>query len=212
MNAIEYWDKQHIKYSATDWIDKPTIFAEWALEYLPANGKLLDLGAGQGQDSRYFADKGFSVTATDFSDTALQIAKEKSPQLTSFQKVDLAQVLPLEDSSFDVVYSHLSLHYFDQETTKKLFSEIYRILKPGGILAALFNSDQDLEMSEGTLIEPDFLNIDGIKKRYFSPASARSFADKFEIIIADNDGTTYKDRVKGVNNLIRLICRKPNEK
>jgi SAM-dependent methyltransferase len=176
MDTTEYWSKQHDKYALTDWIKKPSIFAEWALQYLPAHGVLIDLGAGQGQDSRFFAEKGFTVTSTDFSTTALAIAQQNSSLPIDYINVDLSNPLPFADNSFDVVYAHLSLHYFDGDITKHLFDEIHRIMKHGGILTALCNSDQDLEIQEGKPIEPAFLEVDGISKRYFSPESARAFA------------------------------------
>lgn len=207
MNEQQYWDEQHDKYAATEWIDKPSLFAEWALEYLPDGGALLDLGAGQAQDSRFFASNGFDVLATDLSQHALDLAKIKSEAI-SYQAVNLAQTLPFTDKQFDVVYAHLSLHYFDTQTTEKLFAEIHRVLRPGGTLAALFNSDQDPEISEGEVIEPNYIKLDGIQKRYLSPTSAQEFAKDFEIIVADAEGTTYKDEAKGVHNLIRLVARK----
>ena len=208
MDEQAYWDQQHDKYAQTDWIDKPSLFALWATTYLPAHGTLLDLGAGQAQDSRYFAEKGYQVTATDFSAHALELAKQKSPETITFKQVDLSQRLPYPDESFDIVYAHLSLHYFDSATTQKLFSEIHRILKNNGVLTTLFNSNEDPEITEDKQLEPNFIEIKGIKKRYLSPEIAREFAKDFEIVVADNQGTTYKDEAMGVHNLIRLIAKK----
>ena len=64
---VTNWNEKHLKYAKTDWIDKPTIFAEWVAQYLPKEGSMLELGCGQGQDSRFFADKGFILDALDFS-------------------------------------------------------------------------------------------------------------------------------------------------
>jgi len=208
MDEQTYWDKQHDKYLGTDWINKPSLFAEWVLQYLPPNGSLLDLGAGQAQDSQYFAKKKYAVTATDFSWHALEIAKQKSSGSIVFQQVDLSKPLPYKDASYDIVYAHLSLHYFDASKTQSLFDEIYRVLKPNGILAALFNSDQDPEIAEGKQLESNYIELDGIRKRYFNVEDARKFASKYQIIVADNDGTTYKDKAKGIHNLIRLVAQK----
>lgn len=208
MDPQRYWEGKHDEYTTTDWIDKPSMFAEWVQQYLPGSGALLDLGAGQGQDSRFFAGKGYDVTSTDFSARALELGEQKSPGTISFQQVDLSAPLPFPNESYDVAYAHLSLHYFDKATTEKLFAEIYRVLKPGGILAALCNSSEDPEMLEGTEIEEHFVEVNDIQKRYFSPDDARAFAKDFEIIVADDQGTTYKDSVKGVHNLVRLVARK----
>ena len=208
MDEQAYWAKQQDKYLTTDWIDKPSIFVTWAETYFPANGSVLELGAGQAQDSRYLANKNYSVTSTDFSDHAIELAKSKSPNTITFQQLDLWNELPFKEDSFDAVYAHLSLHYLDKAATEHMFAEIKRVLKPGGILAALMNSTSDPEISEGKKIEENYIELDGIRKRYFDPEAARQFAADFEIIVADDEGTTYKDSAKGINNLIRLIAKK----
>lgn len=205
---MAYWDEQHDKYAETYWIDKPSLFAQWAIDHFPQEGSVLDLGAGQAQDSRYFDENGYDVTATDFSDHALELAKQKSSASIKLQKVDSSEPLPFADQSYDAVYAHLSLHYFDKETTEKIFADIHRVLKVGGLLVALFNSAEDPEISEGKEIESNFIDLHGVCKRYFSPSTAQSFAKDFEVIVADSKGTTYKDREINVNNLVRLVARK----
>ncbi len=210
MNYADFWDELHeTKYKPSDWVNKPSLFAQWAIQYFPKSGSVLELGAGQAQDSHYFAEKGFTATATDFSPHALELAKQKYPSGITFQQLDLSQPLPFGDELFDVVYAHLSLHYFDTPTTEKVFAEVRRVLKPGGLLAALFNSTSDPESQEGEVIEePDYRHVANLDKRFFSPETARRFAKDFEIVVADNQGTTYKDEAKGVHNLIRLVARK----
>ena len=45
------WSELHNNYKKRDWINKPSIFAEQAIKYFPSSGKVLELGAGLGQDS-----------------------------------------------------------------------------------------------------------------------------------------------------------------
>jgi SAM-dependent methyltransferase len=207
------WDNLHKKYAQADWINRPNIFAEQVIEFLPSGGTLLDLGAGQGQDSRFFAGKGFKVTSLDLSEEAEEKALQKlSPELKVLITVsqhDISQSLPLKDESFNVVYAHLSLHYFDTVTTDRIMQEIHRVLKPNGIFAFFCNSTNDPEYGTGEKIEEDYFVIGEMKKRYFSIDSARNFANKyFEEILCDNKGETYKDAAKGIHNLIRYVGRK----
>lgn len=208
MDPQNYWQKQHQKYSLFDWITKPTIFAQQVISLFPKKGKLIDLGAGQGQDSRYFAQSSFQVTSTDFTQEALDISKNQSENLDiDFKNVDLTQPLPFADNSFDIVYSHLALHYFNQTITQQLFNEIHRILKTGGVFATLVNTHHDPEVLESTPIEPEFwLSPVGIEKRFFSIDSLkRMVKNQYQIIILDEHGETYKDTIK---NLIRFIGKK----
>ncbi|KKR20412.1 MAG: hypothetical protein UT48_C0018G0005 [Parcubacteria group bacterium GW2011_GWE2_39_37] len=209
----EFWEKALASYGAKDWIDKPTIFVEQAVQYFPKNGKILELAAGQGQDSRFLAKKNFEVTCTDRSDFGLEAAAEKSKKDNlnlTFKKVDFSKTLPFPDGTFDVVYSHLGLHYFTKENTRRLFLEIQRVLKPQGIIAALFNSTDDPEISGDGFekIEDNyyFEVKTGLQKRYFTLEDTQYFTEGlFEPIILDDLGRAYKD---GKTALIRLVARK----
>lgn len=205
----DYWKKTHEIYSKKSWINDTTIFAQFAVGYFPKQGKLLDLGAGQGQDSRYFAKLGYNVTSTDVSDLALKLSKESAEKDgldIKFIEVDIANKLPFEDNSFDIVYSHLALHYFTDEKTREVFQEIHRVLKPQGTLASLFNTVEDAETSDSNykLIEKDYYESpEGLFKRYFSVESLEQFTkDLFLPVVLDDRGETFKDEIK---TLIRFI-------
>ena len=206
------WDKQHHKYAEAEWINKPTLFAQSLVEYLPKEGRLLDLGCGQGQDSRFFAEQGFEVTGSDLSSEGISYAQKKLPEELKdkvvFVEGDSSKPLPYENESFDVVYSHLALHYFDKEATLRVFDEIYRVLKPGSLVIVLMNSVNDPEYGNGEQVEADYYHIGNMYKRFFSKDSIKEFAHNFEIILDDEEGETYKDRAVGVNNLLRFIGKK----
>jgi SAM-dependent methyltransferase len=207
------WKDKHLQYQAQDWIDKPSIFAEEAIIHFPHSGDLLELGAGLGQDSRFFAKSGYSVIATDIETTILDVDKNKvSPDIESriqFQQLDLRQPFPIDDNSFQIVYAHLALHYFDKETTQKIFSEIHRVLKPHGIFAFLVNSTDDPEYGAGEVLEADYYMVDDKAKRFFSIGTVNELiTDEYDILLLDNRGETYKDRDKGVHNLVRCVAKK----
>jgi SAM-dependent methyltransferase len=209
----EIWSDLHKNYSTRDWVDKPSLFAQTAIIYFPKTGKVLDLGAGQGQDSRFFAEHGYTVVSTDLEESALALSRSKLThelaEAIRIQPVDLREELPFENASFDVVYAHLSLHYFDTNTTARAFDEIYRVLKPGGVFAFFVNSTSDPEYGTGEQLEPDYFQVSKMAKRYFSVESARKFASYFQTNLLDDHGETYKDADKGVHNLIRFIGTKP---
>jgi len=208
MNPNKYWQEQHQKYTTKEWIIKPTIFAQQIINFLPKNGKIIDLGAGQGQDSQYFSQNNFKVISTDFCQNALDISKKRNSDLNiDFQIVDLSKKLPFTNLSFDIVYSHMALHYFDQQQTQQLFDEIHRILKKDGIFATLVNTINDPEVLKSIKIEDEyFLSPVGIKKRFFSiDYFNKLIENKYKIYILDEKGETYKDDNK---NLIRFIGQK----
>lgn len=205
----DYWEKTHKIYSKKSWINNTTIFALFVQDYFPKKGNLLDLGAGQGQDSRYFSKIGYDVISTDICDEALRLSSEnvKKENLdVEFIKLNTAEKLPFADNSFDIVYSHLALHYFTEKKTKEIFNEIHRVLKSGGIIASLFNTIEDPEIDN-----PQFEKIEegyyrdpfGLSKRYFSTSYLETMTREIFIpIVLDNKGETYKDEIK---TLIRFI-------
>ncbi len=208
-----YWNEALKRYATKDWVNKPTLFAEQITQYLLINGDLLELGSGQGQDALYFAREGLSVTATDLVDTGLTEceAKAKTENLPiKFQIVDIGKPLPFVDNTFDIVYSHLGLHYLNKDGTEKLFKEIHRVLKPNGILASLFNTVEDPEIhSDGfEKIEENYYREVAFDfyKRFFSVEETQQLIEGlFEPLLLDNKGETYKDEIK---TLIRLVARK----
>lgn len=212
-SSKHYWEEALQRYTTKDWVNKPTLFAEQISSLLPQSGKLLELGAGQGQDSRYFARLDYQVTATDLVDTGLKESARKAAEehLTiNFQKVDIGEQLPFADNTFDSVYSHLGLHYLNKVGTEKMFKEIHRVLKPDGILAALFNTAEDPEIHSAGFekIEDNYYREKAFDfyKRYFSVEDTQKFIQGlFKPLLLDNHGETYKDQIK---TLIRLVGKK----
>lgn len=94
--------------------------------------RLLDVGAGLGEASVYFAQRGAEVTATDLSPRMLQFAIDLA-QLhgVKIQTVlGAAESLNVPDSHYDLVYVANTIHHVVDKSS--LFQEIHRVLKPGG--------------------------------------------------------------------------------
>lgn len=217
MNNV--WDEKHKEYVQADWIKKPSLFAQWAIQYFPKQGRVLDLGSGQGQDSRFFAQQGYKVVSTDYSQEALKLNREQLDETSrhsiSVEELDLTKPFPYPEGVFDIVYAHLSLHYFNTKITEQIFSEIYRVLRPTGVLALMVNSTKDPEYKEcnkgdkGKKLEEDYFEMkEGMKKRFFNVKTLPHFTEQFHAIVLDDQGETYKDRGAGIANLIRFVGKK----
>lgn len=109
-----------------------------ALAGIKSSDRVLDVGCGIGGPSRHLAaEYGCHVTGIDLTEEYCQAAAMLA-ELTgmedkvAYQHGD-ALDLPFEDSAFDVVWTqHVSMNISDRP---KLYSEMYRVLKPGGRLA-----------------------------------------------------------------------------
>jgi|SRR3989344_264685 len=208
----QFWNGKHFKQGELERMNQPSAFVIEAQRYLTPGGLILELGAGTGADTHFLLEHGHRVVATDISQPALdhnfKTADPKIISKLSIEKMDLSDKFRFWDESFDGVYSHLALHYFDRTTTQQIFDEIFRVLGKGMVAAVLLNSKTDPEFESGTKLEEDYFDIPNAgSKRYFSLDSLKPFITKFETIILDDKGSDPRRKNEG--NLIRFIGRRP---
>lgn len=94
--------------------------------------RVLEIGCGNGADGVMFACSGASYTGVDLTTAATEATRRHFEVLGlkgSFQ-LENAERLSFPDESFDFVYSHGVLHHTPNPA--RAFSEVYRVLKPGG--------------------------------------------------------------------------------
>jgi ubiquinone/menaquinone biosynthesis C-methylase UbiE len=106
-----------------------THYREMLSDIRPSS-KVLEIGAGVGENTQVLLDGGLSVCATDISPNAVRVMEKRFVQYKEFlaQVADMEE-LPFPDGSFDVVCSAGALSYGDNYIFR---NEIYRVLKPGG--------------------------------------------------------------------------------
>lgn len=126
---------------------------------------ILDIGCGGGRDSVFFAKKGYQVISMDIFADAFQRTKLKTAGI-KFIKKDVKKI-NFKPDTFDVIYAHLSLHYFDDKTTDRIISNLYKILKPGGYIFIKCKSIRDPLFGKGKKIEENYYNF-GHKRHFFT--------------------------------------------
>jgi SAM-dependent methyltransferase len=110
----------------------------WAMGRLSASDRVLDLGSGAGTDSLIAAqmvgEQGH-VTGVDMTPKMLAKARASAAEMGA-QNVEFveaeAEHLPFADASFDVVISNGVIDLIPDKDA--VFSELYRVLVPGGRL------------------------------------------------------------------------------
>lgn len=94
------------------------------------NKKILLVGCGTGEESILLEEFGAgSMIGVDLSAESIRLANKSYPN-HEFKVADMHK-LPFDDSSFDFVYSSLTVHY--SSTPLEVYREIQRILRPGGV-------------------------------------------------------------------------------
>jgi len=150
--------------------------------------KIVELGAGLGRDTIFFAKNSINVEALDYSPTAIKIINKKSIEhklsnLISTQIFDVREKLPFVDNSIEVCFSHM-LYCMALTTTELnyLNSEICRILKPGGINIYTVRHTGDGDYKNGIHIVEDLYENDGFIVHFFSEEKVRKITDGFTVV------------------------------
>lgn len=108
----------------------------YVLDRLGRDDNVLDIGCGTGRLTIPLARHVRSVTGLDISQAMLDEAARKARAAgheVSFRQGDMAN-LPFESESFDAVVSILALMHVPPEDRQRVFAEIRRVLRPGGVL------------------------------------------------------------------------------
>ena len=136
----KYWDRNAKAWTQLsragydtyrNYLNTPAFFA-----LLPevAGKKGLDIGCGEGYNTRLLAEHGAKVIGLDISTVFVQQAKgfQSEGSLIPEYLIGNAQELPFVDVSFDFVTGFMS--FMDIPDTETLLREVWRALKPGGFL------------------------------------------------------------------------------
>lgn len=169
---------------------EPSEPARYAAELFRANGKssLLELGAGQGRDTLFFAREGFSVHALDYSDTGLAAIREKASAQGLTQRIatrlhDVRQLLPFPDASLDACHAHM-LFCMALTSAELVFlsGEIRRVLEPGGLCVYTVRNTADPHYQKGIHRSEDMYEMNGFIVHFFSREKVRSLAQDYEVV------------------------------
>ncbi len=98
---------------------------------------VLDVACGTGSltlTAANYAGPTGKVFGVDASPEMIDVAKKKAARAApsaAFQ-LGVAEQLDFPDATFDVVISRLAIHHLPDDLKRRAFSEILRVLKPGG--------------------------------------------------------------------------------
>jgi len=169
---------------------EPSYSAQKALEIFKKNNinYIVELGAGLGRDTIFFAKNALKVHALDYSTSAIKIIKEKAKEnnledLITTEIFDIRKKLPFDDQKFQGCYSHM-LYCMALTTNdlEKLNNEIQRILKPGGINVYTVRHTNDGDFKRGVHVGEDLYENDGFIVHYFSEEKVNSLLKGFKNI------------------------------
>ena len=168
----------------------PSLSAKKALKLFQKKkiDKIVEIGAGLGRDSIFFAKNSIHTTALDYSPSGIKIINQKTNKdnlsnYISTKLFDVREKLPFEDNSIEACYSHM-LYCMALTTNdlEKLNNEILRILKPGGINIYTVRHTNDGDFQKGIYRGEELYENDGFIVHYFSEEKVNSLLNGFKNI------------------------------
>ncbi|MCM1135958.1 MAG: methyltransferase domain-containing protein [Clostridium sp.] len=176
-----------------------------ALSGIPENfaGRMLEVPVGTGVLSMpvYETLPNADITCLDYSADMMEQAKRRAEKRglanVRFQQGDVG-ALPFEDNSFDLVLSLNGFHAFpDKEAA---YSEIFRVLKPGGIFCGCF------------YVKGENRRTDWFIEKLYAPLGF--FTPPYETMGSLRErlkSMYWKAEVKSVEGMAAFRCRKGKE-
>jgi 2-polyprenyl-3-methyl-5-hydroxy-6-metoxy-1,4-benzoquinol methylase len=198
-------------------------------KHIKPQHRILELGAGTGVYSFYYAAKGNEVVATDITPKHVGIIKSKLAEQTDslnmiVDEVDATDLNRYKSEGFDVVTCFGPMyHLIDGEDRKKCVIESLRVLKQGGYLAIAYVNKNfipyNILLQDKTFLSKAFIDKilntgvikDGEKECFWTdaffttPEEMESLIKEFNVEIVDHAGTD------GISQLFRSNIDELNE-
>lgn len=191
----DIYTKQYFNdLSDTPYIDK-------FLEKLPSKAKILDVGSGPGQFTKYMMDKGFEVVGIDFSKEMVATAKKMVSE-GDFRYMDMRS-LDLRKETFDAVLAAYSLIHIPSEHILETLRGFNRVLRPGGYIEIIAQKGE-----ADKVIDEPFLPSEKMFFNFFTKERLVNFLVKAGFEIEYQLETDSEDPDSASDKVIYTIAKK----
>ena len=126
----KFWDKIYKDKTAAWGYEPAKCLKKWIKEF-PANATVLDLGCGSGRNANYIAQHGFKVYGYDWSEEAIEQAKNIGGDANYYVKDMMLE--NWGSTQYDVVIDFGYFHFFAPELRSHYHEQLKSVLKSGGI-------------------------------------------------------------------------------
>jgi SAM-dependent methyltransferase len=146
--------------------------------------RVLEVGCGQGREAISLARAGLTVSALDLSPLAIGMARSNALSANvpvDFREHDLVAGLPYAAAQFHGIFAHLSLHYFDDATTKEIFNELARVSTENAVLLFTVRSVFDHFYGQGDRIDDKLFCHEGHLRGFFNTGYFRESLSQWTV-------------------------------
>ena len=181
-NTKDYWNKVAEQKNFTH-----KLLIEEINNFINKDSVILDVGCGYGRTLNDFYKLNYhNLTGIDYSENMISRAKKLNPQIT--YKLMSDNLIPFNDNSFDCIILFAVLTCIIENNDQiKIINEIYRVLKPDGVI---YISDY--------LLNTDERNI----QRYKEYKNKYENYGTFEI---ENNGIVRHHKKEWIQNIISIF-------
>lgn len=203
----EYWNRF---YSSNPAIEHPSLFAKEVIKQM-GGGNLLELGCGNGRDSRFFAMNGINVTAIDASDYVIEKLQKEcaSDDKLTFICDDFCCTRALFMGQYDNCYSRFSIHAINEKQQAELIENVYISLKDGGRFFIEVRSVNDELYGKGEMVGRNAYKYAGHYRRFIVKEELEQELVTVGFIIEYSEESRGFAPFEDVDSLvIRIVARK----
>ncbi|MCL4878998.1 MAG: methyltransferase domain-containing protein [Anaerolineae bacterium] len=114
----------------------PTVYMDILTHYtgMERPGLVVDIGCGTGLSTRIWAERADQIIGIEPSEDMRGIAENRTQAVNIHYRAGFSSATGLPDACADIVTISQALHWMQPEPT---FQEVARILRPGGVFAAV---------------------------------------------------------------------------
>ena len=201
MSEFERWEAR-FKEPGYHFGTEPNAFLKSKADLLKPGQKALSIADGEGRNGVFLAGLGLDVQAIDFSPSALKkseaLAKDRGVTLR-IEQADL-ETWTWPVAAYDAVVG-IFFQFLVPAARTRVFANIKRALKPGGLLLIEGYGLKQLEYKTGGPGVPDQL--------YTKPMLQEAFGDFASLEITEYDAALSEgDHHVGMSALVDLVGRK----
>jgi ubiquinone/menaquinone biosynthesis C-methylase UbiE len=142
----------------------------------------LDLGCGNGRHAIVLAKNGFEVFGLDFSENAINLAKQNAKQnnVSIGFTVGDALDLPYKDAFFDLINDDGCLHHISRDNQAEYIENVARVLRENGIMRIKVFSDNSQNLDRDN--QWAYSKSSGLTYFFIEEEVRNLFSEQFEII------------------------------
>lgn len=191
--------RQYAEANFDDESDSPLI--DELLKGVAVGARILDIGCGPGQFSRYMSVRGYAVDGIDLAPEMIKLATKTAPEAT-FAVMDM-RTLAFPEATFERILAAFALIFVSSDEVVPTLREFARVLKPGGKIG-LVNQVGEPDHLDHNPLKPDEI----MKVNFFTPELLRNQLEQVSLKVYFQDVVPNTDTQSHSKGMIATLAQK----